>query len=614
MRHPMLRYAPVVLPLLGAIALTARLWNMGIGDEPVVVEAPLEGMDDRSGLILIDVADHLTATQRREFLESLPGEPALNSVWSEREGLYRLQVHPDAALPLLQQLQSNPAVEFAEPDMQVQLVDPVEWSQPFDVHAQDGGQPVRPNDPLYEFQWHMDQIEVEGAWAQTRGQGVVVAVIDTGVAYDQDASRRLTPVRDLAQTRLVAGYDFVSDDTTPLDEHGHGTHVAGTIAQSTNNAYGVAGVAPQSSIMPIRVLDGSGRGNTADIAESIRWAADNGAHVINMSLGGPLPSRIMNDAVQYAVSRGVTVIAAAGNSSSRLPSYPAAYHGVISVASTQFDRTTAFYSNYGNTIDIAAPGGNTRVDQNGDGRPDGVLQETLAHGDISRHDFSLYMGTSMASPHAAGVAALLYSRGVTRPDRIEALLENSASREVPQFDRQRYGAGIIQASRALAQATSSQTFPSALWGLVIAGVVAAGARRRSELSRSAMWVAGAGMTAGAFGLSWMSTLPMGLSTCSLSAAVADWRPLFATGLHSALFMSALVPVGVWLLFGSARSPRSVAILLGSMGAWAAWLVASAFTPAANVIGVPGVGALDQTWLIANAGLACTVTLLAARER
>ena len=215
MRHPMLRYAPVVLPLLGAIALTARLWNLGIGDEPVVVEAPLEGMDDRSGLILIDVADHLTATQRREFLESLPGEPALNSVWSEQEGLYRLQVHPDAALPLLQQLQSNPAVEFAEPDMQVQLVDPVEWSQPFDVHAQDGGQPVRPNDPLYEFQWHMDQIEVEGAWAQTRGQGVVVAVIDTGVAYDQDASRRLTPVRDLAQTRRLPSMNTDTARTLP---------------------------------------------------------------------------------------------------------------------------------------------------------------------------------------------------------------------------------------------------------------------------------------------------------------------------------------------------------------------------------------------------------------
>jgi serine protease len=498
--------------------------------------------------------------------------------------------------------------------MQVQLVDPTEWSMPFDSSAQDGGQPIRPNDPLYEFQWHLDQIKVEGAWAITRGQGVVVAVIDTGVAYDQDASRRLTPVRDLAQTRLVAGYDFVSDDATPLDEHGHGTHVAGTIAQSTNNAYGVAGVAPQASIMPIRVLDGSGRGNTADIAESIRWAADNGAHIINMSLGGPLPSRIMNDAVQYAVSKGVTVIAAAGNSSSRLPSYPAAYHGVISVASTQFDRTTAFYSNYGNTIDIAAPGGNTRVDQNGDGRPDGVLQETLAHGDITRHDFSLYMGTSMASPHAAGVAALLYSRGVTRPDRIEAVLENSASREVPQFDRQRYGAGIMDASRALAEATSSQTVPSALWGLVIAGVVAAGARRRRELSRSATWMAGAGMTVGAFGLSWMSTLPMGLSTCSLSSAIAAWRPMFAFGIHSAIVMSALVPVAAWLLFGSARSPRTVATLRGIMGAWTAWLVAAASMPTANVIGVPGVGAFDQAWLIANAGLACTVTLLAARER
>jgi serine protease len=610
----MLRYAPVVLPLVGALALTARFWNMGIGDAQVQVEAPIESMDDRSGVILIDVVDHLTAAERLEFLDSLPGEPVLNSGWSEQEGLYRLHVHPDAALPLLAQLQQDPAVEFAEPDMQVQLVDPTEWSMPFDSSVQDGGQPIRPNDPLYEFQWHLDQIKVEGAWAITRGQGVVVAVIDTGVAYDQDASRRLTPVRDLAQTRLVAGYDFVSDDATPLDEHGHGTHVAGTIAQSTNNAYGVAGVAPQASIMPIRVLDGSGRGNTADIAESIRWAADNGAHIINMSLGGPLPSRIMNDAVQYAVSKGVTVIAAAGNSSSRLPSYPAAYHGVISVASTQFDRTTAFYSNYGNTIDIAAPGGNTRVDQNGDGRPDGVLQETLAHGDITRHDFSLYMGTSMASPHAAGVAALLYSRGVTRPDRIEAVLENSASREVPQFDRQRYGAGIMDASRALAEATSSQTVPSALWGLVIAGVVAAGARRRRELSRSATWMAGAGMTVGAFGLSWMSTLPMGLSTCSLSSAIAAWRPMFAFGIHSAIVMSALVPVAAWLLFGSARSPRTVATLIGIMGAWTAWLVAAASMPTANVIGVPGVGAFDQAWLIANAGLACTVTLLAARER
>ena len=610
----MLRYAPVVLPLVGALALTARFWNMGIGDAQVQVEAPLESMDDRSGVILIDVADHLTAAERLEFLDSLPGEPVLNSGWSEQEGLYRLHVHPDAALLLLAQLQQDPAVEFAEPDMQVQLVDPTEWSMPFDSSAQDGGQPIRPNDPLYEFQWHLDQIKVEGAWAITRGQGVVVAVIDTGVAYDQDASRRLTPVRDLAQTRLVAGYDFVSDDATPLDEHGHGTHVAGTIAQSTNNAYGVAGVAPQASIMPIRVLDGSGRGNTADIAESIRWAADNGAQIINMSLGGPLPSRIMNDAVQYAVSKGVTVIAAAGNSSSRLPSYPAAYHGVVSVASTQFDRTTAFYSNYGNTIDIAAPGGNTRVDQNGDGRPDGVLQETLAHGDITRHDFSLYMGTSMASPHAAGVAALLYSRGVTRPDRIEAVLENSASREVPQFDRQRYGAGIMDASRALAEATSSQTVPSALWGLVIAGVVAAGARRRRELSGSATWMAGAGMTAGAFGLSWMSTLPMGLSTCSISSAIAAWRPMFGLGIHNAIVMSALVPVAAWLLFGSARSPRTVATLVGVMGAWTAWLVTTAFMPTANVIGVPGVGALDQAWLIANAGLACTVTLLAARER
>jgi hypothetical protein len=107
---------------------------------------------------------------------------------------------------------------------------------------------------------------------------------------------------------------------------------------------------------------------------------------------------------------------------------------------------------------------------------------------------------------------------------------------------------------------------------------------------------------------------MGLSTCSLSSAIAAWRPMFAFGIHSAIVMSALVPVAAWLLFGSARSPRTVATLVGVMGAWTAWLVAAASMPTANVIGVPGVGAFDQAWLIANAGLACTVTLLAARER
>ena len=308
----------------------------------------------------------------------------------------------------------------------------------------------------------------------------------------------------------MPGYDFVDDDEEPLDEHGHGTHVAGTVAQTTNNGYGVAGIAPNARIMPIRVLDRSGRGNTADIAESVRWAADNGADIINMSLGGPLPSRIMQDAVAYAHRKGVTVIAAAGNSGWSMPSYPAAYPHVIAVGATQFDRTTTFYSNYGKYLDIAAPGGNVRVDQNDDGRPDGVLQETLQRGEPGAHEFAMYMGTSMAAPHVAGVAALIHASGVTHPSRIEDALLDSASTDVPSFERDRYGAGIVDAAAATKagapRRAATRALPALLLGLLLgagrtrewnplaAGVVAAGVVSAGALLSAAAGLAGSAGT------------------------------------------------------------------------------------------------------------------------
>src|SRR3954453_14011148 len=255
-------------------------------------------------------------------------------------------------------------------------------------------------------------------WRRGNGKGVVVAVIDTGVSK----------VADLAETKFVAGYNFLANNANAADDHGHGTHVAGTIAQSTNNKVGVAGVAYGATIMPLKVLTARGSGSVAGIAQAIRWAADHGANVINMSLGGPTAIGTMGSAVKYAREKGVTVVAAAGNDGRGRVSYPARYPGVVAVASTQFDETTTFYSNWGPEIDIAAPGGNVRVDQNGDGKPDGVLQNTIVPGDIRRTDYLWFMGTSMASPHVAGVAALLVGAGVNTPEAVERLMRETARR------------------------------------------------------------------------------------------------------------------------------------------------------------------------------------------
>ncbi|PSB57785.1 peptidase S8, partial [Chroococcidiopsis cubana CCALA 043] len=156
-----------------------------------------------------------------------------------------------------------------------------------------------PNDPQYGQQWNMRSISIESAWDETKGSGVTVAVIDTGISQ----------VPDLKNTKFVEGYDFVNDKVAADDDNGHGTHVAGTVAQSTNNNYGVAGVAYEATLMPLKVLSAGGTGTTSDIAEAIRFAADNGAGVINMSLGGGGESEMMKEAIAYAQQKGVVVVA-----------------------------------------------------------------------------------------------------------------------------------------------------------------------------------------------------------------------------------------------------------------------------------------------------------------
>ncbi|MFQ6084398.1 MAG: S8 family serine peptidase, partial [Candidatus Aminicenantia bacterium] len=317
-----------------------------------------------------------------------------------------------------------------------------------------------PNDPYYGYQWHLDNpvyggVQAEAAWDISTGLGVTVAVIDTGVAYEnyREGWKRYYRAPDFNETCFVDGYDFVNNDTHPNDDNSHGTHVAGTIAQSTNNNRGVAGVAFDACLMPVKVLGKYGSGTYADVANGIIWATNNGAQVINLSLGGSVPSLTLENAVAYAYNNGVTVVAAAGNDSSTSIVYPAAYDAyVIAVGATRYDETLAYYSNYGPSLDLVAPGGDLTVDQNGDGYGDGVLQNTFNPNSKNPRDFGywFFQGTSMASPHVAGTAALLIANGnATTPDEIRAVLQETAEDLGTAGWDSTYGWGLIDAFAAL---------------------------------------------------------------------------------------------------------------------------------------------------------------------
>lgn len=311
-----------------------------------------------------------------------------------------------------------------------------------------------PNDPYYSYQWNFYEavagINIEPAWEITTGDpNVIIAVLDTGIAYENFKNFQIAP--DLVNTLFVPGYDFVNNDDHPNDDDGHGTHVAGTLAQSTNNNLGTAGIAFDCSIMPVKVLSRRGEAPYSTIADGVYFAADNGAMIINMSLGGPSDSITLKDAVEYAHGKGVTIVCAAGNEyeSGNQPSYPAAYDDYcIAVGATRYDRTRAYYSNTGSYLDLVAPGGDLNVDQNGDGYGDGILQQTFG---LNPKDWGYwyYTGTSTAAPHVSGIVGLLQSNGLSDPNAIRKALQNTArDLGLPGWDEE-YGWGLVDAYATL---------------------------------------------------------------------------------------------------------------------------------------------------------------------
>jgi serine protease len=616
LRHRPLIASTGLLALAGLLAAVHRPASDRAGNDTPEL-APLSvadvtafGTDFSTGALLLDLVEPEDGEGGSEAeLAALLAELGLAyepaGFYSEGEHLFRV-FGDQAALAALQlRLQDNPLVEVLEPELIYSLIDvPAEGEAPDELEpSKRQRERFVPDDPLFSRQWHMEMIHTPEAWKITAGKGAIVAVIDTGVAW-KDLPGVAKQVPDLAGTAFTHGETFVPGALKDgLDDHLHGTHVAGTIAQTTNNALGVTGVAYESTIMPLKVLGGDGRGSVPGIANAIRYAADHGAQVINMSLGGPLPSAVLGKAVAYAHEKGVIVVCAAGNEKRSRVGYPAGHDHAVAVAAVDGTGQRSWYSNWGKDLDISAPGGDTREDKNGDGFPDGVLQNTILLQNPMHSEYMWLQGTSMASPHAAGVAALIVSRGVTNPDEVERILKRTAKHpNNVEWDKE-YGAGVIDALAAVDASTESYAPERAslagLLGLAaLAGLGAAGAvTRRARIAALASAFAGAGLAAGAFGCA-----PLAYQIATATGSVSAFG--------SPLILSALAPLLLTLMLLGVRPLRS--LLVGINLGYAAMLLHGAIVLPTLVAGLPGGTGYDRLWLAVNAVLALALARRVSR--
>ena len=309
-----------------------------------------------------------------------------------------------------------PNILFAEPNYRLYATDTI------------------PNDPSWGSQYGLNNIRAPQGWDTTTGSAaVVIAIVDTGVDLTHP---------DLS-AKIVAGYDFVNSDAIAQDDNGHGSHVAGIAAASSNNGAGVAGASWGARIMPVKVLNANKNGSFANAAAGIIWAADHGAHIINLSLGGSSHSTVFQNAIDYAYSKGVTIVAASGNNSNGFVLYPARYSNVIAVGATDSVNNRASFSNYGAELDIVAPGVS-----------------------IYSTGISTYFtdsGTSMSTPYVAGLAAIL--RGIPgsgSPANLAWAMKSTALDLGIAGRDDYYGSGLIQMDAAiqLLWVTPTSTMPS----------------------------------------------------------------------------------------------------------------------------------------------------------
>ena len=354
-------------------------------------------------------------------------------------------VRPGTELEAAEVFTLDPAVDYAEPDYLIFAAASAGFAgaarRVFDERGDERG--VRqltfqstndagtPNDPFYDKQWALAKIEAESAWKVTTGSNVTIAVIDSGVDLDHP---------ELA-ARVVEGYDFVNGDSEADDDYGHGTLVAGVAAAAANNNIGIAGLAWNARIMPVKVLDGQGQGVSSNLTCALHWAADSGADIINISIISFGPSFGMQSAIDYAASEGALIFSAAGNlfEEGNPVTYPAAHDNVIAVAATDKDDAHAWFSSAGAFVDIAAPGV-------------GILSPFPP----SHEEYRSVYGTSLATPHGAGLAALVLSAVPSlSSEEVETVIQRSAVDLGDAGKDDKFGHGRIDASGAVKLTLSS---------------------------------------------------------------------------------------------------------------------------------------------------------------
>jgi serine protease len=571
------------------------------------------------GWIAVDFVDG-TSKARFDELEKTWGiDVEFNSVASHVISLTIGKVGaqtPEALDALLAEIRAHPEVEHAEPLFR--------YAANF-----------APNDPLFDRQWNFEMVGLRQAWDVSRGKGVTVAVIDTGIAFEDRGEFRALP--DLKGARFAPGYDFVNDDEHANDDHGHGSHVAGTIAQRTDNGEGVAGIAFEATLMPLKVLDANGMGNSVDIAEAIRWATDHGARVLNLSLGGGAYSQIMSDAVAYAAGKGALVVCAAGNAGRPKVEYPAAYPGALAVSAVGPSGKLAGYSSFGPEVALAAPGGDIRASGVVE---HGILQNTIKPEAVGESHYAYFQGTSMAAPHVAGVAALLFAAGASDARAVrQALLQGAQSPE-RLVDRQmttpllasaqssssnepieassastlsagrdiRYGHGILDAVGALEAlgVPLSRSLPARVAALLLALALLVFARL--TISKAAREAHPIGLTCltgvliASLGLFFLPWIGASGSLSRLALPMVRWpSPLMGSVGMSALFASALVPFILGFLTHAGNCPSLRKGVIGlALGFSGALLIE--FFSGAKLALLPW-APLSALWFLVNAALA-----------